>query len=232
MDAPILASEKERARKIIEILEKEFRIDPEEFIALKAREEGTSIFEALVATIISQNTSEKNSFTAWRRLKSRLNIDPYTLSNTDPKVVAELIRPAGLQEQKAKAIVNAARFVVEKLGGKLERILSLPVEEARRILVENISGVGWKTVDVVLSMYGKPTIAVDTHVSRVSVRLGFARNRRYEEVRRKLMELYDPKDYYKVHLLLILLGRRYCRARKPLCNQCPVKHLCPSKDKV
>ncbi len=232
MGAPISASEKERARKIIEILEKKFEIDPEEFIALKAREEGTSIFEALVATIISQNTSEKNSFAAWRRLKSKLSIDPYTLSNTDPKVIAELIRPAGLQEQKAKAIVSAAKFVVEKLGGRLEKILSLPVEEARKLLVENIPGVGWKTVDVVLSMYGKPTIAVDTHVSRVSVRLGFARNRRYEEVRRKLMELYNPKDYYKVHLLLILLGRRYCRARKPLCSQCPVKHLCPSKGKV
>ncbi len=228
LGAPTLTNDRWRAKKIIEVLEREFNIDPNEFIALKAREEGTGIFEALVATIISQNTSEKNSFNAWRRLKSKLKIDPYTLSKADPKTIAELIRPAGLQEQKAKAIVSAAKFIVEKLGGRLEKVLELPVEEARKILVENIPGVGWKTVDVVLSMYGKPTIAVDTHISRVSVRLGFTKTRKYEEVRRKLMELFDPKDYYKVHLLLILLGRRYCKARKPLCKQCPVRSLCPS----
>lgn len=224
--------ERERAREIIRRLEKLLNTDPEEFIAYKAYLERKDPFESLVATIISQNTSEKNSFQAWGNLKSKLSIDPYTLAKTDPKIIAELIRPAGLQEQKAKAIVAAAKFIVEKFNGDMKKILELPVEEARRILVENIPGVGWKTADVVLSMFGKPTIAVDTHISRVSVRLGFTKTRRYEDVRRKLMELYDPREYHKIHLLLILLGRRYCKARKPLCNQCPIRNLCPSASKV
>lgn len=224
--------ERERAREIIRRLEKLLDIDPEEFIAYKAYLERRDPFESLVATIISQNTSEKNSFQAWRNLKSKLSIDPYTLAKTDPKIIAELIRPAGLQEQKAKAIVAAAKFITEKFNGDMKKILELPVEEARRILVENIPGVGWKTADVVLSMFGKPTIAVDTHISRVSMRLGFTKTRKYEDVRRKLMELYDPREYHKIHLLLILLGRRYCKARKPLCDQCPVRNLCPSVSKV
>ena len=219
--------EKERAKGIIRRLERVFDIDPEEFIALKAYLERKDPFGSLVATIISQNTSERNSFKAWNNLKSKINIDPFTIAKIDPKVIAELIRPAGLQDQKARAIVSAAKFIAENFNGDMKKLLSLPVEEARRILVENIPGVGWKTADVVLSMYGKPTIGVDTHISRVSLRLGFTKTRRYEEVRRKLMELYDPDEYYKVHLLLILLGRRYCKARNPLCNQCPVKDLCP-----
>ena len=219
--------EKERARKILEILEKEFTISSNEFVAYKAFLSGDP-FKALVATIISQNTSEKNSFKAWEQLSSNISVDPYTLSKTDPKVIAELIRPAGLHVQKAKAIVLAAKYVVNELGGDFNKLLKLPVEEARRRLV-SIPGIGWKTADVVLCMQGKPTIAVDTHISRVSVRLGFTKTRRYEEVRKKLMELYDPKDYHKVHLLLILLGRRYCKARNPLCSKCPVRHLCPSR---
>lgn len=222
--------EKERAKEIIRRLERVFDIDPEEFIALKTYLEQKDPFESLVATIISQNTSEKNSFKAWSNLKSKIDIDPFTIAKIDPKVIAELIRPAGLQDQKARAIVSAAKFIVENFNGDMRKLLSLPVEEARRILVENIPGVGWKTADVVLSMYGKPTIGVDTHISRVSVRLGFTKTRRYEEVRLKLMRLYNPDEYYKVHLLLILLGRRYCKARNPLCNQCPVKDLCPRHD--
>lgn len=219
--------ERRRAKEIIRRLEKVFNINPEEFIALKAYLERRDPFEALVATIISQNTSERNSFKAWNNLKSKISIDPFTIAKMDPKIIAELIRPAGLQEQKARAIVVAAKFIAEKFNGDMRKILNLPVEEARRILVENIPGVGWKTADVVLSMYGKPTIGVDTHISRVSVRLGFTKTRKYEEVRRKLMELYSPNEYYKVHLLLILLGRRYCKARNPLCNQCPIEDLCP-----
>ncbi|MCK4475058.1 endonuclease III, partial [Candidatus Bathyarchaeota archaeon] len=94
-----------------------------------------------------------------------------------------------------------------------------------------LPGVGPKTADVVLLFCAdKPTIPVDTHVNRVSKRLGLAPNdREYETVRKSLQSLYNPKDYLTIHVVLILLGRKYCKAGKPLCRECPVNMLCPSK---
>jgi len=109
-------------------------------------------------------------------------------------------------------------------------VLSLPFEEARESLMQ-LPGVGPKTADVVLLFCAeKPTIPVDTHVNRVSKKLGLApANGDYETIRKSLQSLYNPEDYLAVHLLLISLGRKYCRARNPLCKQCPVNSLCPSR---
>jgi endonuclease-3 len=94
-----------------------------------------------------------------------------------------------------------------------------------------LPGVGPKTADVVLLFSAnQPTIPVDTHVNRVSKRLGLApANGGYEEVRLSLQSLFDPKDYLAVHLLLIAHGRKYCKARQPLCPECPLNTYCPSK---
>jgi endonuclease-3 len=94
-----------------------------------------------------------------------------------------------------------------------------------------LPGVGPKTADVVLLFSaGKSTIPVDTHVNRISKRLGFSSAKAdYEEVRASLQSLYAPEDFLAVHLLLIMLGRKYCRALRPVCIQCPVSNLCPSK---
>ncbi len=223
----VLESEKERAEKILLELEKALggEIDPEEFLAYKVFLETHDLFKTLVATIITQNTSENNSFRAWRRLTSRVRVEPEAIASLELDELAELIRPAGLQYQKARAIKKLAELIIREFGGDASRILELPLEEARRKLT-SIPGIGWKTVDVVLSMYGKPTIGVDTHISRVAMRLGFTNTRSYERVRGKLMELYDPRTYHRVHLLYILLGRRYCRARNPKCNMCPVREYC------
>lgn len=95
-------------------------------------------------------------------------------------------------------------------------------------------GVGPKTADVVLLFSAnKPTIPVDTHVNRVSKRLGLApANGDYEEVRLSLQSFFNSKDYLSVHLLLISLGRKYCKARRPLCQKCPVNTYCPSNSRV
>ncbi len=87
-----------------------------------------------------------------------------------------------------------------------------------------------KTADVVLLFSAnQPTVPVDTHVNRVSKRLGLApANGGYEEVRLSLQRQFEPKDYLAVHLLLIALGRKYCKARQPFCPQCPVNAYCPS----
>jgi endonuclease-3 len=92
-------------------------------------------------------------------------------------------------------------------------------------------GVGPKTADVVLLFCAKQnTIPVDTHVDRVSKRLGLAPSKgNYETVRKALQSIYDPQDYLQVHVLWILHGRKYCRARLPLCKECPINIFCPSR---
>ena len=124
---------------------------------------------------------------------------------------------------KAKAIQTASKIILEKFGGNLNPILSLPIEEARKTLME-MPGVGPKTADVVLLFSAnKPTIPVDTHVNRVSKRLGLAPAKGdYEAVRLSLQSLFQPKDYASVHLLLIAHGRKTCKAQKPQCQTCPV----------
>ncbi len=228
----MLENEKERAKRILEELEKALgaEINPEEFLAYKVFLETRDLFKTLVATIITQNTSENNSFRAWNKLTSTVKVYPETIASLDLDELAELIRPAGLQYQKARAIKKLAELVLKEYNGDSKKILELPLEEARKKLT-SIPGIGWKTVDVVLSMYGKPTIGVDTHISRVIMRLGFTNTRNYEKVRRKLMELYEPSQYHRVHLLYILLGRRYCRARNPRCSECPVRKYCRFREK-
>ena len=144
--------------------------------------------------------------------------------------IESAIRVGGLYRNKSKVIKAISSIILEKFNGSLDFIQSLPLEEARKILL-NIPGVGPKTADVVLLFCaGKPTIPVDTHVNRVSKRLGLASsNADYEGVRKALQSLYPPRDYLTVHVLLISLGRQYCKAQKPLCKPCPVNALCPSK---
>jgi endonuclease-3 len=139
------------------------------------------------------------------------------------------LKVAGLYRNKAKTIKQISKIILEKFHGNLKPILSLPFEEARKTLLQ-LPGVGPKTADVVLLFCsGKPTIPVDTHVNRVTKRLGLApEDGDYETVRKSLHSLYDPKDYLAVHVLLISLGRKYCKAMNPKCKQCPINTLCPS----
>ncbi len=106
----------------------------------------------------------------------------------------------------------------------------LPLEEARKTLIA-MPGVGPKTADVVLLFSAqKPTIPVDTHVNRVSKRLGIAlKNGDYEAVRLNLQKLFSEQDYLAVHQLFIGLGRQFCKASKPLCNDCPISSYCETK---
>jgi len=190
-------------------------------------------FETLVITILSQNTADRNTARAFESLSKRFDITPEALAKADLNQIEEAIKTAGLYKNKSRAIRSAATIVLKKNRGTLQPILSLPLEEARNALLQ-FPGVGPKTADVVLLFSAnQPTIPVDTHVNRVAKRLGFAPPKGdYETVRQALQSLYDPTDYLMVHLLLICHGRKYCRARHPLCNDCPVNAYCPSKGVV
>jgi len=212
-----------RAEKILQILRKTFTMP--KWIA-----SDRDPFETLIVTIISQNTAGRNTAKAFENLSKQFEITPEVLADAETSQIEECLKVAGLYRNKAKTIKQASKIILERFHSNLKPILSLPFEEARKTLLQ-LPGVGPKTADVVLLFCsGKPTIPVDTHVNRVAKRLGLApANGDYETVRGSLQSLYNPKDYLAVHVLLILLGRRYCRARNPLCKQCPVNTLCPSK---
>jgi len=187
-------------------------------------------FETLVVTIISQNTTDRNTSKAFENFSKQFEITPEALAKTELSQIEEAIRPAGLYKSKAKTIKHAATVILEKYHGTLQPILSLPLEEARKALMQ-FPGVGPKTADVVLLFSAnQPTIPVDTHVNRVSKRLGFApADGNYESVRSSLQSLFNPHDYLSVHVLLITHGRKTCKARHPNCIDCPLNKYCPTK---
>jgi endonuclease III len=186
-------------------------------------------FQTLIVTIISQNTADKNTAQAFECLLKRFEITPIALARSKIEEIEAEIKVAGLYKSKAKAIKQAAIIVLEKYHSTLQPVLSLPLEEARKALMQ-IPGVGPKTADVVLLFSANQrTIPIDTHVNRVSKRLGFAPEKgNYECVRCRLQTLFDPKEYLNVHLLFIEHGRKTCKSLLPRCKLCLVNMYCPS----
>lgn len=183
-------------------------------------------FQVLVATILSQNTSDRLSRKAYERLEAEIGVTPRRLALAPLEGIKRCIRTAGLHDQKARCIQEFSRALMEGYGGRMEPILTRPFHEARRTLT-SFRGIGKKTADVVLLFCaGKPVIPLDTHVKLVSYRLGLAPRGGYDTVRLALESQLDPPYYWDFHLLLIQLGRDCCRARKPLCDRCPVLDLC------
>jgi endonuclease-3 len=214
---------KNRATKILHILRDNFSIP-------RWASSTRSPFQILIITVLSQATNDKNTTRAFENLSGRFSITPENLAKASVEDIEKAIRVGGLYRNKSRVIKAISRMIMEKFNGSLDFIHSLPFDEARKILL-SIPGVGPKTADVVLLFCaGKPTIPIDTHVNRVSKRLELAPSKAgYEEVRQALEAFYSPDDYLSVHLLLISLGIKYCKARKPLCELCPVNALCPSK---
>ena len=212
-----------RAVTVLQILRETFAMP-------KWTEAKRNPFETLIVTVISQNTADRNTARAFESLSKRFEIKPEVLANAETSHIEDALKTAGLYRSKSKTIKQVSRIILEKFHGSVQPILALPLEEARKTFIE-MQGVGPKTADVVLLFSkGQPTIPVDTHVNRVSKRLGLApADGDYEVVRASLQSLYDQRDYLAVHVLLIAHGRRYCKARRPLCAQCPVNIHCPSR---
>jgi endonuclease-3 len=187
-------------------------------------------FETLIRTIISQNTSDRNTERAFENLSNKFRIAPEVLAKAETSQIERCLKVGGLYRNKAKTIKQASKMILDEYRGDLKQILKLPLEEARKTL-QQLPGVGPKTADVLLLFSAqKPTIPIDTHVNRVSKRLGLVpAEANYEGVRESLQSLFDPRDYADVHVLLILHGRIFCKAGIPLCTQCPINALCPSR---
>jgi endonuclease-3 len=204
---------KERFQKIFALLKKAY---PDAKCAL----EFTNAYELVAATILSAQCTDKRVNIVMPDFRKAFpNVK--ALANAELADIEDVIKTTGFYRQKAKSLKSMAGDIVEKFGGKVPETM----EE-----LTTLRGVGRKTANVVLGdAFGKSEgIAVDTHVTRLSGRLGLTKETDPEKIERDLMQLAKPSQWTLTSHELILHGRNICDARKPKCSQCVVSEYCPS----
>ena len=217
MEESEFADKKVRVMRIIELLEKEY---PRAKTALRY----ASPLEILVATILSAQCTDKRVNIVTKSLfKKYRTAEDY--ANADLTELEQVIRSTGFYRNKAKNLKNSGRMIVEKFDSQvpdtMEELLELP-------------GVARKTANIVLSnAYGViEGIAVDTHVRRLSKRLGLTENKNPNKIERDLMQIVPRSHWKRITNLLIFHGRNVCTARKPKCSICSLNKICPSAFKA
>lgn len=178
----------------------------------------TKDYELLIATMLSAQTTDKRvNMVTDILFKKYDNI--YKLSKADINDVKNIIKPIGTYNKKAINVVEISKKLVDDCNG---------IVPNDRVYLENLPGVGRKTTNVVLSnIYNEPLIAVDTHVARVSKRLGIAsENDDVYKIEKKLNEYFPKEKLSRLHHQLVLFGRYYCKAVKPECSTCKLKNVC------
>lgn len=183
--------------------------------------------EELVSTILSQNTNDRNRDVAFNALRGRFPTWE-EVRDADLAVVVDAIRPAGLANTKGPRIQAVLRQITEERGAlDLDFLRGLPPEEAHAWLLR-FRGVGPKTAAIVLQFaLDRPAFPVDTHIYRVTGRLGLRPPKmNVEQAHLHLGRLFRPEDYGPAHLNLIRLGHELCHPRKPECQKCPLNDLC------
>jgi endonuclease-3 len=179
----------------------------------------TSPFELLVATVLSAQTTDVRVNLTTPVLFARYP-DAAALAAANPEELEEILRPTGFFRAKAKAVMGLSRELVERFGGEVP---------GRLVDLVTLPGVGRKTANVVLgNAFGVPGITTDTHVMRLSKRLGYTASDDPLVVEKELDALLPRKDWTMASHRLIFHGRRTCFARKPACGACPVAAMCPS----
>ena len=177
-------------------------------------------FELIVATVLSAQSTDVmvNKLTPelFRRWPG-----PKELASAEPAEVEKVLAKIGMFRQKTKNVVGLSKLLLEKHAGQVPRTLDELVQ---------LPGVGRKTANVVLGVaFGAPEgVVVDTHVQRISQRLGFTRHDEPVEIEQDLMRTFQREDWDAIGHVLIFHGRRICTARKPACAACPVSGACPS----
>ena len=183
--------------------------------------------DELVSTILSQNTNDTNRDRAFNGLRAKFP-SWEAVRDAPTAEVVDAIRPAGLANQKGPRIQHVLREITAERGSlDLSFLKDLPLEEARAWLMK-FNGVGPKTAAIVLCFsLGRPAFPVDTHIYRVTGRIGLRPEKMtVEDAHRHLEAVFPPETYYAAHLNIIRLGREVCRARKPNCPACPIRKLC------
>lgn len=183
--------------------------------------------DELISCILSQSTNDTNRDRAFARLKARF-ADWEAVRFADLDELIEAVRPAGLANQKAPRIQDALAVIHEKAGDySIDFLNDLSLDEAKAWLV-SLKGIGPKTAAIVLCFaYGRPAFPVDTHIYRVSKRIGFLPEKLSADDAHPVMEaIAPPDDYYQFHIQLIQHGRDTCHARKPACERCSICDYC------
>ena len=189
----------------------------ERFPDAKAELDHTNPFELLVATILSAQCTDVQVNKTTKPLFEELKTPEDYLKLSEAEL-GKRIHSCGFYKTKSKNILATCKLLIENFGGQvpgtLEELTTLP-------------GVGRKTANVVLSnIFDTPAIAVDTHVFRVSNRIGLADSNNVLDTEKQLMDNIEKEMWSKAHHLIIFHGRRICKARKPLCEECPVNGYC------
>jgi len=183
--------------------------------------------DELVSTILSQNTNDINRDRGFNRLRERFATWEQ-VRDAPPEEVIEAIRIAGISNQKGPRIQAALRMITEERGQiELEFLREMPPAEVHNWLVQ-IKGVGPKTAAIVMQFsLDMPAFPVDTHIHRVSGRIGLRPEKAGREKTHEILaDLFPPDTYYSVHLNMIQHGRQVCKAPRPLCEQCVLSDLC------
>lgn len=206
-----LGDKQKRCRQIIGELRKTYP-------GAKCSLDHGSAFELLVATILSAQCTDERVNLVTPALFGRF-ADAHAMAKARLPEVEKLVQSTGFYKNKAKALVECSKAIVEKHAGEVPRTL----EE-----LTALRGVGRKTANVVLgNVYGVPGVVVDTHVGRLSRRLGFTKQEDPVKVEHELMEIAPRNDWVDLCHLLIYHGRARCTARKPDCLNCELSALCP-----
>ena len=202
---------KRRAKKVIQYLKKNY---PDAHCSLNYR----NPLELLIATILSAQCTDERVNKVTKLLFKKYK-SPNDYAQTRPTVLEGDIRSTGFYKNKARSIISCCKKIVEMHGGKVPATLDELVK---------LDGIGRKTANVILgNAFGIPGITVDTHVKRVSNRLGLTENQDPVKIEYDLMALVPQKEWTHFSHCIIFHGRNTCMARKPLCGECVLESLCP-----
>lgn len=205
-----------RVKKVLELLDSEYGTD------YKCYLNHDTPWQLLIAVIMSaQCTDARVNIVTADLFKKYDTLEKF--AKADLKELEQDIHSIGFYHMKAKNIISCCNTLIEKFGGELPRTL----EE-----LTSLAGVGRKTANVIRgNIYGDPSIVVDTHVKRISKKLGFAKSDEPEKVEYELMKVLPKEHWILWNIQIITLGRSICTARSPKCSKCFLRDYCPGADK-
>lgn len=215
---------KEKINNIISLLRKEFK-------GLQPKPSKSDPLDVLIATMLSQNTTDKTSYRAFQNLKNDFK-NWNDVMNSPPAKVKKAIKVCGLTNQKTKSIQTMLRKMKKKYGGlSLDFINEYEDDEIYKELI-GYDGVGIKTISCVLAFgLGRDVFPVDTHVHRISNRLGLVKTKTPDKTFESLKDKIPKGKKFIFHTLLIRFGRKICKAKNPLCGKCVLYDYCEYEDK-
>jgi len=211
MTRETLAAKRKRAIKLIEVLKRAY---PD----AKCTLDFTTPHQLLVAAILAAQCTDERVNQVTPEL-FRAYPDVYAFAEADQSELEEMVKPTGFFRNKTKAIIESSRQIVSDFAGRVPETIDELV---------SLSGVGRKTANLIVGdVYGQPAVIVDTHVKRVSERLGLTTEKDPTRIEFDLREILPPDESTHFNHLIVAHGRSVCKAPKPLCAGCPVLSLCP-----